>query len=136
MFKEKNQRGNTVIYQSPSKKHCWGFVDADGDYISTRDFKRGQIFRHFRNAVAIQLEILDWLEGAFKLNNIRVRIENYDKQNFWAVCPIADFRAKAYKAFGNKCIFSYDSKYGKQIMLPMGDFVWEHDYQKKLTTSE
>ena len=135
----KNERGNVVFYQNANLRSCWGFVDDKGDYITDRDVKKGQIFYHFKNAIAIQLEILEYMEKIEEKNkgrSIRIRIENFEKENFWAVCKVKDFRILAVEEFGNKAIFNYDKKdykkYGYQIRLPLNSFVREYDSDKKL----
>ena len=91
----KNSRGIEVVYQSPTLKNCWGHIDEKGDYITDRDTKRGQIFHLFNNAIAIQLDLLKYLENKYPHGNIRVFVNNYEKETFCAVCPINKFRGYA-----------------------------------------
>jgi len=134
----KNTRGNIVIYQSSSLKNCWGHIDDNNDYITERDEKDSQIFHLYENAMAIQYEILLLLEGR-KARNIKIRVKNYEKEGFWAICPVKDFRRLAYqweKETGKPAIFNYDLKnfrrYGRQIRLPMQYWTRLYDNQKKL----
>jgi len=90
----KNERGNIVFYQSPSLKHCWGHIDDNGDYLGERDARKAQIFHLYDNAMAIQYEIITYLE-AHKAINIKIRVKNYEKEDFWAICPVKDFRRLA-----------------------------------------
>lgn len=138
MYITSNPQGNLVIYQSSSLKSCWGHID-NGNYITTRDDKKSQIFHLYNNTIAIQLELLEFLEKHFPKSDIRIYILNYEKENFWAVCPISKFRElslKWQKETGKQSIFNYDkqdySKYGKQIRLPMNSFIREYINQKKL----
>jgi len=135
----KNSNGNIVIYQSPSLKSCWGYIDSYGDYYTERDASKGQIFHLYGNSIAIQLEILEMLERGYIKRNIKVWVTKYEKENFWAVCPVKDFRALAYDyqdATGKAAIFCYDKlnylKYGKQIRLPMNYWTREYKNQSKL----
>lgn len=131
----KNQRGCEVIYQSTSLKSCWGFIDENNDYITMREEKRGQIFHFFQNALALQLELLEYLERK-KCNKIRIRIPDYEKEPFWAEIEVKNFRLFAMqweKETGKKAIFNYDKqdykKYGKQIRLPINYFTRIYDTQ-------
>lgn len=108
----KNNNGNIVIYQSPSLKSCWGYIDEYNDYISERDDSKEQIFHLYDNAMAIQLEVLMYLE-AHKGRNIKIRVKNYEKEDFWAICLVKQFRTLAYnweKRTGKSAIFNYDKK--------------------------
>lgn len=135
----KNKKGNIVIYQSPSLKSCWGYIDDRGDYISERRSKKGQIFHFFQNAIAIQYELLVFLEKKSPNGNIKIYIPDFENEKFWAVVPIKDFRkyAMEWEAETSKpAIFSYDKKnfkpYGKQIRLPLNYWIREYKNQKKL----
>jgi len=135
MFVEKNERGNIVFYQSERKNRSWGFVNEERNYITMREVKKGQVFYHFKNAIAVQLELLEWLEE-HDCQDIRVRIPDFEKEPFWAVISVRDFRMAAHMEFGDKAVFSYDKKdygpYGKQIRVPLNSFVREYDSQEKL----
>ena len=135
MYIEKNTNGNIVVYQSQRMNVCWGFIDKSNDYLGERDEVKGQIFHFFKNAMAIQEELLDYLEKR-KCRNIKIRVKNYEDEDFWAIFPVKDFRNKAIEEFKSKAIFSYDkkdfSKYGKQIRLPMHCFTREYNNQEKL----
>ncbi len=134
MYIEKNTNNNIVFYQSPSKRNCWGFVDQYGDYISERDFKKGQIFYLYKNSMALQLEIIEFMEKT--KGNVRIRVKNYEKEDFWAIVSARDFRRLAKDEFGTNAIFSYDKmnykKYGLQIRLPMHCFTRKYDNQGTL----
>ena len=134
----KNNNGNIVIYQSPSLKNCWGFIDDNKDYIGERDAKKSQIFHLYDNAMAIQYEVLEYLETN-KCRNVMIRVKNYEKEDFWAICPIKEFRNKAKeweKRTGKPAIFNYDKlnykRYGIQIRLPMDSFTRKYDNQVEL----
>ena len=131
----KNERRCEVIYQSSSLKSCWGFIDENNNYITMREEKKGQIFHFFQNALAIQLELLEYLERK-KCNKIRIRISDYEKEPFWAVIDVDDFRPFAMEwqnETGKPAIFCYDKqdykKYGQQIRLPMNRFTRVYDNQ-------
>lgn len=135
MHIEKNTNGNIVFYQSQRMNVCWGFIDSNNDYLSDRDDAKSQIFHLYKNAIALQLVLLEWLES-HKCKDIRIRIKNYEKEDFWAICPVKDFRTLALKEFPNNAIFNYDTKthatYGKQIRLPMHCFTRKYDGQETL----
>ena len=84
MHLEQDSYGNLQIYQSQSKKHHWGFIDQDNNYITSRSEKKSQIFHLYRNAVAIQLELLEYLEKR-KCGLIRVYIPDFEKEGFFAI---------------------------------------------------
>ena len=136
MHIEQDNHGNMQIYQNMSKKYHWGFIDKEKDYITTRSEKKGQIFHHFRNAVAIQLELLEYLEK-MKANLIKVWIPDFEKEGFWALVKVESFRQIAREDFGERAIFNYDkedySRYGKQIRLPLNRFSRAYTNTKPLT---
>lgn len=137
MYIIKNTKGNLVFYQSRNLKNCWGFIDDNGDYITERSVKKSQIFHFFKNAIAIQEELLALLEKEFKNNHIKVWIPDYEREEFWAIVKVKDFRKMAIEEFGiNKAIFNYDkkdfSRYGVQVRLPLHCFVREYKHQRKL----
>ena len=134
----KNNNGNIVIYQSPSLKNCWGHIDEYGDYIGERDASKSQIFHLYDNAISIQEEVLIYLE-AHKHRNVMIRVKNYEKEAFWAICPVKEFRNKAKeweKNTGKPAIFNYDklnyARYGRQIRLPMNYWTRKYDGQEEL----
>lgn len=135
MYMEKNTNGNIVVYQSQRMNVCWGFIDRNNDYIGERSAKKGQIFHFFKNAIAIQEELLTYLEKR-KCRNIKIRVKDYEDEDFWAIFPIKDFRNKAIEEFKDKAIFCYDKKnfspYGTQVRLPLHRFVRKYDGQKTL----
>lgn len=135
MYITTNSIGEFVFYQSKSMRHCWGHLDKNNDYITIREEKKGQVFHFFKNAIAIQLELLEYLEQ-HECRDIRVRVPDYEKEPFWAVIPVDKFRVLALKEFGNGAIFNYDkqdyNKYGQQIRLPLHCFSREYDGQKEL----
>ena len=135
----KNKRGNEVIYQSPSLKSCWGYIDDKGDYIIERSASKGQIFHFFDNAVAIQLEVLDFLERKYVGRDIRCYISDFEKEKFWLICAVKNFRKFAFRwqdESGKPAIVNYDKKdykkYGKQIRLPMNSWIRDYANQQKL----
>ena len=136
MFIEKNERGNIVFYQSHRKDKIWGHIDESGDYLSERKFKSGQIFRFFKNAIALQLELLEYLERRDKKKNIKIRVPDYENEPFWAIIKVGEFRQKAIEEFGKRAIFNYDrmnyARYGRQIMCPMHSFTRVYDNQEIL----
>lgn len=136
MYVVKNRIGKEVFYQSQSLKSCWGCIDANGDYVSERSAKAGQIFHFFKNAIAIQLELLEYLERKYSDNKIRIHVPDFEKESFFAVVPVKEFRKIAVGEFGDKAIFNYDKKnfrrYGKQIRVPMHSFAKEYLHQTKL----
>ena len=95
MYIEKNTNENIVFYESERKNNCWGFVDENGDYITGRDNAKSQIFRLFKNSMALQYEILVWLEE-HRARNVKIRVKNYDEEDFWAVVPVRNFRELAF----------------------------------------
>lgn len=126
MYLEKNFNGDIVIYQSRNKRSQWGIINPKGDYFTSRDCSRGQVFRLFQNSIGLQLEVLEYLENKHPKGRIAVWITNFENEPFYAICPIKDFRNFAIKELGIKAIFSYDKKdyckYGEQIRLPMNRF--------------
>jgi|TARA_B100000315_G_C14459257_1_gene532976 hypothetical protein len=137
MYLVKNERGNEVIYQSPSMKSCWGYIK--DEYITERDAKKGQIFYYFENAIALQLEVLEYLERKYPNSNIKVYVKNFENENFWAICPIKHFRRLSFewgKKSGKPSIFNYDTKkwakYGLQIRLPLNYWVRKYKNQTEL----
>ena len=138
MFIEKNSNGNLVFYESERKDSIWGHTDDNNDYITTRSDKKSQIFHLYKNAIALQLELLEFLETnpIYKERNIKVRIEDYEDENFWAIIPIKDFRKIAFEEFPNNAIFNYSKPnykpYGKQIRVPLGRFIRVYNNQKQL----
>ena len=135
MHIEKNTNGNIVIYQSQRMNVCWGFIDNNNDYLGERDEIKSQIFHLYQNAMAIQEDLLTYLEKR-KCRNIKIRVKNYEKEDFWATFLVKDFRKKAIEEFGSKAVFNYDTKnhvkYGKQVRLPLNCFTREYDNQTKL----
>ena len=135
MFTELDKFNNLQIYQSQSKKNHWGFISPENEYITTRSVKKGQIFNHFGNAIALQLELLEHLEK-HKCDKIRIWIPDFEKEGFWAEMPVRDFRSTAIKYFGERAIFNYDkkdySRYGQQIRVPMNSFPRVYNKQNKL----
>ena len=135
MHLEQDAYGNLQGYQSRSKRHHWGFIDGDNSYNTIRSEKKGQIFHHFRNAVALQLELLEYLEKRKCL--IRVYIPDFEAEGFFAVAKASEFRQMAVKEFGDIAIFNYDkmdyARYGKQIRLPLNRFSRIYSKIKPLT---
>jgi hypothetical protein len=136
VFVSKNSQGELVFYESERKDRCWGFVNVDNDYVTLRDARRGQVFHHFKNAVAIQEEVLKVLERS-KVRNVVVRVQNFEREDFWAVLPVKLFRALAFDEFGVAGTFRYDKKgigrYGWQVRVPLNRFTRQYDLQAKLT---
>jgi hypothetical protein len=120
MYIDRNKRGNEVFYQSESKINCWGFMDDDGNYKSDRNMR--QIFRLYKNALAIQDELLTYLETKYHDGLIKLYITEYEPQPFFAIIRIKDFRELAWSAFGSKAVFNYGQKWGQQIRVPMDGF--------------
>ena len=89
MFTELDKFNNLQIYQSQSKKNHWGFISPENEYITTRSVKKGQIFNHFGNAIALQLELLEHLEK-HKCDKIRIWIPDFEKEGFWAEMPVRE----------------------------------------------
>lgn len=137
MYLEQDSYGNLQVYQSISKRHHWGFIDKDNNYNTIRSEKKGQIFHHFKNAVAIQLELLEYLERR-KCNLIKVYIPDFEKEGFFAIVKANEFRQMSIEEFGDIAIFNYDkqdySRYGKQIRLPLNRFSRIYAKIKPLTT--
>lgn len=133
-----NQRGLEVIYQDVTLKHCWGHIDG-GDYFTERDAKEGQIFHLYNNAIGIQLELLEYLENKYDHGRIKVYIRNFEKENFYIMCPTMNFRRLALqweKETGKAAIYNYDKqdykRYGKQIRLPINSFSRIYSKQRLL----
>lgn len=125
MYLEQDSYGNLQVYFNSFKQHHWGFIDRDNNYNTIRSAKKGQIFYFYKNAIAIQLELLEYLEKT-KANLIKVYISDFDKEGFFAIVKVNDFRILAMEEFGDKAIFNYDKqdykKYGQQIRLPLNRF--------------
>jgi len=135
----KNKRGNEVIYQSLSLKHCWGYIDNKKDYIIERNASKGQIFYFFENAIALQLEVMEYLERKYINSLIKCYVMDFEKTNFWLICSVKNFRRFAFQwegESGKPAIFSYDKKnykkYGMQIRLPLNYWIREYPDQTKL----
>lgn len=124
MYLEQDSYGNLQVYQSVSKKYHWGFIDKDRNYNTSRSEKESQIFHFYKNAIAIQLELLEYLER-MNANLIKVWI-HFENEGFFAMAKVKTFRIIALEEFGDNAIFNYDkknySRYGKQIRLPLNRF--------------
>jgi len=136
MILEQDSYGNLQVYQSESKRHHWGFIDKNNNYITSRSEKKGQIFHLYRNAIAIQLELLEYLEK-IKCDLIKVYVPDFEKEGFFAIVKANEFRQLAIEEFGDKAIFNYDLKnfarYGKQIRCSLNRFTRQYSKIKPLT---
>ena len=136
MHLEQDSYGNLQVYQSNSKRYHWGFIDKDKNYITIRSERKGQIFHHFGNAMAIQLELLEYLEK-HKSNLIKIYVPDFEKEGFFAIAKVSEFRQMAIQEFKDKAIFNYDkqdySRYGQQIRLPMNRYSRIYSEIKPLT---
>lgn len=125
MYLEQDSYGNIQVYQSISKRVHWGYIDRNNNYNTDRSEKKSQIFHLYRNAIAIQFELLEYLERR-KSNLIKVYISDFEKEGFFAIAKVSEFRQMAMEEFGDIAIFNYDkqdySRYGKQIRLPLNRF--------------
>lgn len=134
-----NSRGDEVIYQDYTLRHCWGFIHLS-DYHTERDEKEGQIFHLYNNAIGIQLELLEYLENKYPKGKIKVYVKNFEKEDFYAFIFTKDFRRLAMeweKETGKQAIYNYDKqnyrRYGKQIRLPINYFARAYSKQNPLT---
>ncbi|MEK6884792.1 MAG: hypothetical protein AABY22_34490, partial [Nanoarchaeota archaeon] len=125
MYLEQDSHGNIQVYQNSMKRSHWGFIDKDRNYNTSRSAKKGQIFHLYRHAIAVQLELLEYLEKT-KCNLIKIYIQDYEKEGFFAIAKVDAFREMAFQEFGYNSVFNYDkqdySRYGKQIRLPLNRF--------------
>ena len=86
--------------------------------------------------MAIQLELLEYLEK-HKSNLIKIYIPDFEKEGFFAIAKVSEFRQMAIEEFKDKAIFNYDkqdySRYGQQIRLPMNRYSRIYSEIKPLT---
>ena len=127
IIEEKNNRGNSVGFWDTSKL----------TYNTSRDAKKGQIYFHFGNAMAIDLRILKRtnkifeqllnkfkVEDLWKMVKVLITVKNYEKEEFIAQVSIFDFMNKGEKTNYDKRKDGINySGYGEQVRLPMKEFV-------------
>ena len=120
----KNRRGQEV-----------GWIDEHNQYRTTRDYFKGQIFRHpkYKSAVAVDIDIIKELIKR-KVNTIIIEIINFEETDFLIKTDIIFF-------LNNSDIINFDKRaenikistyYSEQRAMPMN--LWERVYinQKRI----
>lgn len=133
------QRNGLTVYLNNQGKEI-GFINRENQYVTERDNKRGHIFHNlkYKNAVAFDFDLIQNLIKK-KVNLIKVRIINFEKDNFWILINPSQFFIKAHG--WEHGIFNYDKRnqdgqnytgYGTQLRLPLNDFIRIYDDIKDL----
>ncbi len=126
-------RAGIMVYLNEKGQEV-GFISANNEYLTTRNYDKNQIFKHpkYKNALAIDIAILNDLIKR-GIPSIKIRVLNFEEGNFWAV-----IKPKDYLARGEKFNHDKKNKYGEsytgyttQIRLPLDEFVREYPSTEK-----
>ena len=127
-----------------------GWMDEWGNYHTTRDYMKSQIFQHpkYKNAMAVDIDIIkeiirrneDMQEGSGMNKKIIIEVLNFEDKPFFVESEIKFF-------IENSEVFNYDNKsivinnervkiptyYSEQRRMPMNLWIRVYPNQRKLS---